>query len=171
MDLSRGLLATAEFLVDAEVSLGPAGYALFSHLASLCADTLANLPEYGADLYRGRSRPMLFKMLNGHPDYETFNTVYRALDHRHAYDILKKHPEFVSPLGDNFCKLQDARHWADYSLDGHPDRDYPRPFTPQEARKFIDLASQAMEFVDDLSPDVKQRLAIALIVRRRRLVS
>jgi hypothetical protein len=156
--LPDNMLATAELLADVKSPLGGAAlrrcvstayYAIFSCLAALCAG----------------------RMARSAPTSETFRLVYRALDHGHARSTLQGHPEFGSPLGDNFRRLQEARHWADYSVDSHPQADFAAKgarFTRSEAQRFIALAREAIWFVDGLPPDAKQRSVVTLVARARR---
>ncbi|HTR12664.1 MAG TPA: hypothetical protein VMI72_05245 [Roseiarcus sp.] len=155
--LPDNMLATAELLSSVKTPLGSAAlrrsvstayYALFSRLAALCAGRIARTARAS----------------------ESFKTVYRALDHGPALKALGGHAEFRSPLGDIFKRLQEARHWADYSSDPHP---APKKaadgilFTRAEAQEFVALSREAIEFVDTLAPDAKQRLAVILVARSR----
>lgn len=156
--LPDNMLATAELLASVRSPLGSAAlrrsvstayYALFSRLAALSAGRVARTE----------------------PASDSFRSVYRAIDHGHARNALLGHAEFGSPLGDNFKRLQEVRHWADYSIDPHPD--YTKAaagsrFTRSEAQQFVALARDAIQFVDALAPDAKQRLAVILIARSRR---
>jgi len=84
-------------------------------------------------------------------------------------NALRSHAEFGSPLGANFKRLQEVRHWADYSIDPHPDTERATAgsrFT--EAQQFVGLAKETIGFVDALAPDAKQRLAVLLVARSRR---
>jgi uncharacterized protein (UPF0332 family) len=156
--LPNNLLATADLLAQVESPLGSAAlrrsvstayYALFSRLAALCAGRIAR-----AD-----------------PKSDSFRSVYRAIDHGHTSKALLGHAEFGSPLGDNFKRLQEARHWADYSLDTHPDSAKSAVgvrFTRSEAQQSVASAREAVEFIDGLSSDAKQRLAVLLLARSRR---
>jgi uncharacterized protein (UPF0332 family) len=155
--LPENMLATAELLASARPlgsttlrrAVSTAYYALFSRLAALCAKQIAR----------------------AQPTSDSFRSVYRAIDHGHALNALRSHPEFGSPLGANFKRLQEARHWADYSIDPHPDSDSAAAgsrFTRSEARQFVALARETVEFVDALAPDAKQRLAVLLVARSRR---
>lgn len=156
--LPDNLLATAELLAASKTRLGSAAlrrsvstsyYALFSKLAGLCAEKISRA-EPGAD---------------------SFKSVYRALDHGHARKILSSHSEFASPLGDDFQRLQEARHWADYSVESHPEAAKASAgarFSRAEAQQFVDVARDAVKWVDDQTAQAKQRLAVALIARSRR---
>ena len=156
--LPQNLLATAELLAKEESALGSAPlrravstayYALFSRLTALCATRLARTA----------------------PTADSFKSVYRSVDHSHARSVLSGHPEFGTTLGEAFKSLQEARHWADYSIDGHPDAANSREgrkLARSEALRFVDLAREAVATVDVLSSDAKQRLAIALATRSRR---
>ena len=108
--LPENLIATAEALVGFRTLPGSAGsgarvstayYALFSRLAALCAGRLA------------RSAPTS----------DSFKAIYRAIEHGHARKVLAAHAEFSAPIGEAFERLQEGRHWADYSLDTHPEPD------------------------------------------------
>ncbi|MBV8105927.1 MAG: hypothetical protein JO223_15135 [Hyphomicrobiales bacterium] len=156
--LPDNMLATAELLSGVTSPLGSAAlrrsvstayYALFSRLAALCAGRVAR----------------------AEPSSDGFRLVYRAIDHGHARNALLGHAEFGSPLGDNFRLLQEARHWADYSIDPHPESAKAAAgtrFTRWEAKQFVALAREAIGFVDALAPDAKQRLAVVLVARSRR---
>ncbi len=155
--LPENMIATAELLANFSSPLGSAAlrrsvstayYALFSRLAGLCACLIARSAR----------------------TTDSFKAVYRSLDHGQARNALYRHAEF-GVLGDAFKRLQEARHWADNSVDSHPEAakaaDGAR-FTRSEAREFVELARQTMATVDALSKDAKQRLAVALIARSRR---
>ncbi|RBP16136.1 hypothetical protein DFR50_10698 [Roseiarcus fermentans] len=155
--LADNMLATADLLASVDFpraganlrrSVSTSYYALFARLAALCAERIA------------RSKPAS----------DSFRSVYRAIDHGHARNALLGHVEFGSPLGDNFKRLQEARHWADYSIDPHPefDRGAAGRFTRAEAQQFVTLARETIGFVDALAPDAKQRLAVLLVARSRR---
>jgi hypothetical protein len=156
--LPDNMLATAELLASVRAPLGSAAlrrsvstayYALFSRLAALCAGRIAR----------------------AEPTSNSFRLIYRAVDHGHARIVLLGHAEFGSPLGDNFKRLQEARHWADYSFDPHPDSERAAAgsrFTRSEAQQFVAVARDAIRFVDALAPDAKQRLAVILVARSRR---
>jgi len=155
---AENMLATAELLASAKASLGSAAlrrsvstayYALFSSLATLCAERIA----------RAKATT------------ESFRSAYRIIDHGPTRNALYGHSEFGSPLGENFRRLQEARHWADYSADPHPETLRAATgirFTRLEAQQFIDLAREAIRFVDVMPPDAKQRLAVTLVARARR---
>lgn len=121
---------------------------MFSRLAALCAERIA------------RAKPAS----------ESFRSVYRAVDHGHTLNALRGHPEFGLPLGDNFKRLQEARNWADYRVDPHPESDKGASgrFTREEAQQLVALARDSIEFVDALAPDARQRLAVLLVARSRR---
>ena len=156
--LPDNMLATAALLATVKSPLGSAAlrrsvstayYALFSRLAAVCAGRLAR-SEAASD---------------------SFRSVYRAIDHGPARMALLGQAEFASPLGDDFRRLQEARHWADYSIDPHPDSERAAVgirFTRSEAQQFVALAREAIGFVDALAPDAKQRLAVILATRSRR---
>ncbi len=156
--LPNDMLTTAELLASVKPPLGSAAlrrsvstayYALFSRLAALCAGRIARAKASS----------------------DSFKSVYRAIDHGPARNALLGHAEFGSPLGDSFKRLQEARHWADYSIDPHPDAEIAaagRRFKRSEAQRFVALAREAIGFVDALAPDAKQRLAVLLVARPRR---
>jgi hypothetical protein len=156
--LPENLIATAEALVDFRTLPGSAGlrravstayYALFSRLAALCAGRLA------------RSAPTS----------DSFKAIYRAIEHGHARKVLAAHAEFSAPIGEAFERLQEGRHWADYSLDTHPEPDKAarrERFSRAEAAEYVDLARRAIAAVNALSSDSKQRLAVGLVARARR---
>ena len=156
--LANNLLATAALLASVKSPLGSAAlrrsvstayYALFSRLAALCAGRVA------------RSQAAS----------QSYRSVYRALDHGPARNALLDDAEFRSPLGDSFKRLQEARHWADYSSDTHPATKKAADairFTTAEAQEFVAVAREAVGYVDARSPDAKQRLAVLLIARPRR---
>lgn len=152
------MLATADWLAQASSPLGSAAlrrsvstsyYTLFSRLAVLCAERIARAA----------------------PTSDSFRSVYRAIDHGHARSVLLGHKEFSLPLGENFRRLQEARYWADYSIESHPESakaNAGRRFTRLEARQFVSLAADSLRFIDALPPDAKQRLAVTLVTRSRR---
>ena len=156
--LPENMLATAELLASVKDSLGSAAlrrsvstayYALFSRLAAMCAGRIAR----------------------AEPASDSFRSVYRAIDHGHALNALRGHAEFGSLLGANFKRLQEARHWADYSIESHPDSERAAAgsrFTRSEAQQFVALARETIGYVDALGPDAKQRLAVLLVARSRR---
>jgi len=155
--LADNMLATADLLANVRSPRGSATlrravstayYALFSRLAALCADRISR----------------------AEPASDSFRSVYRAIDHGHALNALRAHAEFGSPLGANFKRLQEARHWADYSIDPHPDLELAagKRFTRLEAQQFVALARDSIGFIDALAPDAKQRLAVLLVARSRR---
>ena len=145
--LPENMLATAELLAGEKAPLGSATlrravstayYALFSRLAALCAKQIARA-EVASD---------------------SFRSVYRAIEHGSALRALGGHRGFGLPLGENFKRLQEARHWADYSIDPHPDSDRAAAgirFTRAEALRFVALARETVGFIDRLAPDAKQR--------------
>jgi hypothetical protein len=149
--LPENLIATAEALVGFEPQPGSAGlrravstayYALFSRLAVLCAGTS-----------------------------DSFKANYRAIEHAQARKILAAHAEFSEPIGDAFERLQEVRHWADYSLDTHPESDKAdrrRRFSRAEAAEFVELSRQTIATINALSNASKQRLAVVLVARARR---
>lgn len=156
--LPENLLATADLLASAPPPLGSAAlrrsvstayYALFSRLAALCADRISRAP----------------------PTSDVFRSVFRAIDHGPSRTVLLGHPEFGAPLGENFRRLQEARHWADYSVEPHPESakiSTGRRLTRSEARQFVALARETILFIDALPADAKQRLAATLVARTRR---
>lgn len=156
--LPENLLATAGLLASAKPALGSAAlrravstayYALFSRLAALCAKQVA----------RARTSS------------DRFRSVYRAIDHGQARNALLNNSEFGLPLGDNFKRLQEVRHWADYSIDSHPDADSAavgRRFSRAEAQQIVAVARDSIDFIDALPTDARQRLAVLLIARLRR---
>ncbi len=156
--LPENLLATADLLASAKSPLGAAALrrsvstaynALFSRLSALCAVRIA------------RAKPAS----------DSFRSVYRAIDHGQARNALLGHAEFGSPLGDSFGRLQEARHWADYSVDPHPDSEIAvagKRSTRSEAEQYVALARETIGLVDALAPDAKQRLAVLLVARPRR---
>jgi hypothetical protein len=156
--LPHEMLATAELLANVGSPLRSAGltrsvstayYALFTRLAALCARQIARAARTS----------------------ESFKTVYRSVDHGPALKALDSHAEFGPRLGDSFKRLQEARHWADYRSDPHP---APKKaaegilFTRAEALEFVAIAREAIQWVDALTPDAKQRLAVLLVARSRR---
>jgi hypothetical protein len=156
--LPENLIATAEGLVSFRPQPGSAGlrravstayYALFSRLAALCAGRLA------------RSAPTS----------DSFKAIYRAIDHGHARKVLAAHAEFSAPIGEAFERLQEGRHWADYSLDTHPEPDKAarrERFSRAEAAEYVDLVRRTIMTINALSSDSKQRLAVRLVARARR---
>jgi hypothetical protein len=156
--LPENLIATAEVLVNFRTLPGSAGlrravstayYALFSRLAALCAGRLA------------RSAPTS----------DSFKAIYRAIDHGHGRKVLAAHAEFGEPIGEAFGRLQEVRHWADYSLDTHPQSDKAarrERFSRAEASEYVELARQTIVTIDALGSDSKQRLAVGLVARARR---
>ncbi len=156
--LPENMLTTAELLASVKNPLGSAAlrrsvstayYALFSRLAALCAGRIAR-----AD-----------------PASDSYRSIYRAIDHGHALKALGSHGEFGLPLGANFKRLQEARHWADYSAEPHPDAERAAAgsrFARSEAQQFVALARETIGYVDTLGPDAKQRLAVLLVARSRR---
>lgn len=155
---SYNMLATAELLAQSSSPLGSAAlrrsvstayYAVFSRLAVLCAERIARAA----------------------PTSISFRSVYRALDHGYARGVLDGNDEFRLPLGENFKRLQEARHWADYRLESHPDPTEAksgRRFTRAEAQQFVSLAGEFIRYIDLLPAGAKQRLAVTLVTRSRR---
>jgi uncharacterized protein (UPF0332 family) len=156
--LPENLIATAEVLVSFKPPPGSAGlrravstayYALFSRLAALSAGRLAR----------------------SEPTSDSFKAIYRAIEHGHARKVLASSAEFSEPIGEAFERLQEVRHWADYSLDTHPESDKAarrERFSRAEAAEYGELARQTIVTINALSNASKQRLAVGLVARTRR---
>jgi hypothetical protein len=131
-------------------AVSTAYYALFQRLSSLCAQCLART-RVNSELYR---------------------RAYRALDHRQIRESLNRAENlFKDNLADEFAELQDARHWADYSVSIHPDEaeaQAGKRLALNDAREYVIMARQAIAFIDALDPPSRQRLAVRLVVRDRR---
>ncbi|HXT07936.1 MAG TPA: hypothetical protein VN715_13480 [Roseiarcus sp.] len=146
-------LRLAESLSTGEIFGGAASrravssayYSVFQRLSSLCASRLS-----GQD-----------------PGSEEYLRLYRALEHKLVRAALNRGIYKVE-LGVRFERLQDARHWADYSIAPHPDSSAGRGFTPSEAQFYVDMARGALQFVDSLDKAAQLKLAILLIIRDRR---
>ncbi len=131
-------------------------YALFQALCELAASQLV-----------GWNKP-----------WEAFTPIYRSLDHGHARTVLtetrgKKHAlgEAVEKIGIAFRELQDAREWADYNPEPHPDPEKALAevrFSRQDALELIQIARQAVQSLDALDDHAKLRLATLLVTRRRK---
>ena len=122
-------------------------YALFQGLSSLCASRLSGQK----------------------PGSEEYLRLFRALEHRQVRASLSKSIYKVE-LGARFDRLQDARHWADYSIAPHPEPDLSsagRGFSPGEAQACVDMARDALQFIDSLDSNAQLKLAILLIIRDR----
>jgi hypothetical protein len=128
-------------------AVSSAYYSVFQRLSSLCASRLSGQE----------------------PGSEEYLRLYRALEHKQVRAALNK-SVYKAELGARFDRLQDARHWADYSIAPHPEPDLSsagREFSPGEAQAYVDMARDALQFIDSLDPSFQLKLAILLIVRDR----
>jgi len=136
-------------------AVSTAYYALFHSLAELCADTLVGWKQ----------------------SWDVFTPIYRSLEHARTLTVLTARAdplgEQIERIGVAFRQLQEAREWADYNPEPHPD---PRQtldnirFTREAAQELIDIARDAIEAVDALDPVLKLKLAARLIARPRKEV-
>ena len=155
--LSTELLVLAQSLL-AQRAVSDAGrrraastayYALFHRLCALCANQLMGPPA---------SDPL-------------HRRAYRALEHRQVREALARGDDFAAALGADFAKLQDVRHWADYSSATHYNErevELGKAFTVSEARDCLELAKRAIASIDGLEMRARRRLATQLLVRDRR---
>ena len=104
--------------------------------------------------------------------WETYSPVYRLIDHKVAKSLFERtrnagSGEFralgaaVAEIGENFIRLQDERHRADYD---------PRPY-PHDRYVVLGLVASAKESstkLDALSRDVKLELAVRLMAASKR---
>jgi len=119
-------------------------YAVFHALAKLCADQLV-----------GTTRP-----------WDAYTPVYRALDHGAARQVLNEMRKdatsghLVAPIGLVFAKLNDVRIAADY---------VPQPFaySRQEVKDLIREARDAIQAVNALPTELKLRLAVQFVTKKR----
>lgn len=110
--------------------------------------------------------------------WDAFTPIYRSLDHGHARTVLtenrsRRHAlgEIVEKFGIAFRELRDAREWADYNPEPHPDPDKAiagARFSRQDAIELIQIARQALQSLDGLDNETKLRLATLLVARRRK---
>jgi hypothetical protein len=112
-------------------------YALFHALCTVCAGSLV-----------------------GEKPWRHYTPVYRALDHKRAFDVLKGAGPRLSAIAGAFKSLQDKRHEADYS---------PEPFSLDRADTLdlIEVSAQAIAALNALAADEKLTLAIRLVVKPR----
>jgi hypothetical protein len=92
--------------------------------------------------------------------------MYRALDHAAARHVLKEMRKdqasghLLAPIGLVFTKLNDIRIAADY---------VPEPFaySRQEIKDLIREARDAIKAVNALPPELKLRLAVQFVTKKR----
>jgi len=151
MSMDRSLLVLAESLnVEAKEAaprrraVSTAYYAVFHRLARLRADEFIGS---GAAQPRG-------------PEYEK---VYRALEHGGAKAKFLNVPRVIDAIrqiGNRFVLLQSKRRDADY-------RSSDFAFVEAESFNLIDAARQAIDLIDQLSPQERRALAVRLVIRDR----
>jgi hypothetical protein len=133
-------------------------------------DTRFPYLHFGYDSVFQRLSSLCASRLSGQePGSEEYLRLYRALEHKQVRAALNK-SVYKAELGARFDRLQDARHWADYSIAPHPEPDLSsagREFSPGEAQAYVDMARDALQFIDSLDPSFQLKLAILLIVRDR----
>ncbi len=150
-ELHDNTLGLAESLLKGESFGGAASrravssayYSVFQPLSSLCASRLSG-QDAGSEEYR---------------------RLYRALEHKQVRAALGR-SAYKTELGIPFAQLQDARQWADYSIAPDPDLDLPGGST-RSAQAYVEMARDALQFVDSLDKAAQLKLAILLIVRDR----
>jgi len=147
-DLAQSLLKGEGFGGAAvRRAVSSAYYAVFQRLSSLCASRLS-----------GRDS-----------ESEEYLRLYRALDHKGVRAALNKSAYRVE-LGARFEQLQEARHWADYSIAPFShlvSSSAARGVSTNGPRAYLDLARDALQFIDSLDPAAQLKLAVLLIVRDR----
>jgi hypothetical protein len=146
--LAENLLSGSKFgSAASRRAVSSAYYALFQRLSSLCASRLA-----GNDAWT-----------------DEYRRLYRALDHKHVRSSLNR-SGYRTDLGARFEQLQDVRHWADYSIEPHPDPELSKSgkrFSADDAQVHINTAREAIHFVDALDSPGQLKLAILLVARDR----
>ena len=104
-------------------------------------------------------------MLMGKGRNEAWHQVYRALEHGSArraclnVGSVRRFPVEIQRFADRFVVLQDARHRADYALDGL----YYKP----EVVELIDLAETAIALLEGADPRHRRGFAAHVVFRRR----
>lgn len=120
-------------------AVSTAYYAVFHSLAHICAHELI-----------GDSKP-----------WNVYTPIYRLLDHGTAKRYFKRSDTAaaLSPIGNTFILLQEARHAADYD---------PEPsFGRHQVRELCAQARFAVDTLGALSPEAKLFLAVGLIGKAR----
>ena len=149
---SRDLIETARGLTELSPrrpsqanlrrALSTAYYAVFHSLAGTIADILMG---------KGRN--------------EAWHQVYRALEHTSArnacrnMEVVRGFPPEIQGFADRFVVLQEARHRADYALDGR----YYKP----EVIELIDLAETAIALLEEADARHRRSFAAHVLFKRR----
>lgn len=125
-------------------AISTAYYALFHHLAGMCADTLV-----GASKSRTAA----------------WQRTYRALEHGFAKSALlelarRSDVEAIKLLSEIFVALQQFRHEADYDPHGS--------YEDGSSGACIMMARLGLHAVSSLTPEMKAEIATSLILRSRR---
>lgn len=124
-------------------AVSTAYYALFHALSSVCAETLAG----------------------AHRDETIVDMLYRALDHAEIAQTLgSSDAAHLAPsiglVGQAFRNLLERRQAADYAPATYA-------IAPNEALDLVGIARRAVYELEQLTPDVKLRLAVLLLAKSR----
>ena len=149
---SRDLIETARGLTELSPrrpsqanlrrAVSTAYYATFHYLAGTVADLLMG---------KGRN--------------EAWHQVYRALEHASARNacrnmqVMRGFPPEIQGFADRFVALQEARHRADYALDGR--------YYKLEAIELIDLAEMAIALLEEADARHRRSFAAHVLFKRR----
>ena len=123
-------------------ALSTAYYAVFHSLAGAIADILMG---------KGRN--------------EAWHQVYRALEHANArkacrnMEVVRGFPPEIQGFADRFVVLQEARHRADYALDGR--------YYKLEVIELIDLAETAIALLEEADARHRRSFAAHVLFKRR----
>ena len=104
-------------------------------------------------------------MLMGKGRNEAWYQAYRALEHGHARKAcrnagaVRRFPLDIQRFADRFVVLQDARHRADYALDGL--------YYKLDVLELIDLAETAIGFLEDADATHRRSFAAHVLFKQR----
>ena len=104
-------------------------------------------------------------MLMGKGRNEAWHQVYRALEHATArnacrnMEVVRGFPPEIQGFADRFVVLQEARHRADYALDGR----YYKP----DVIELIDLAETAIALLKEADARHRRSFAAHVLFKRR----
>ena len=104
-------------------------------------------------------------MLMGKGRNEAWHQVYRALEHASArnacrnMEVVRGFPPGIQGFADRFVVLQEARHRADYALDGR--------YYKLEVIELIDLAETAIALLEEADARHRRSFAAHVLFKRR----